>query len=135
MNIIMDVIGISELDGFISKKVIPFVVCVPKDEKVSKKQQACLDKYYDLVMDKRGWPSYYCNIVNAYKCNDMGYKNIKFSDGREETIKNYSLERNESIENKYLVTSHFNSGNAMNSLELVKLIRLKVEDVKKEINE
>ena len=134
MNIVMNVIKVNDLDDYIDESIVPFAVCTPPYGVTSNRQKKYIEKYYDKIVDKRGWVSYYCNIVNADKCKQMEYKNIKFKDGKEEKIKGYSLEKNEKIKNKYTVISHFESGNKIDSLALVKLIRLDVEKVKKEVN-
>lgn len=134
MDILMKVIDVRELDDYIDDGVVPFAVCTPTTGVTSNRQVRYLEKYYDLVVDKRGWATYYCNIINAWKCKEVGYKSIRFNDGKEEQIKDYSLERNDEAHNGYLVVSYFNSGNKIDSLNLVKMIRLDVEDIKKTVN-
>lgn len=134
MKITMNVIDVRELDDYIDGGVVPFAVCTPPTGVTSNRQMRYLQKYYDLIVDKRGWATYYCNIINAWKCREIGYKTIKFADGREENIKDYTLEKNSKAHNGYLVVSYFNSGNKIDSLNLVKMIRLEVENIKKSVN-
>ena len=134
MKIQMEVINSDNLDNYIDKKIVPFVVCAPKDVPFSKKQQRFLEKYYDKIVDKRGWVSFYCNIINAWKCKDMNYNSITFSNGKEEIIQDYNLEPHKSVGNKYIVVLYFKSGETIDSITLVKKIRLDVEKVKKKIN-
>jgi len=134
MKITMDVIDVKDLDDYIDANTVPFAICVPQTGVTSNRQLKYIEKYYDEVVDKKGWKSYYCNIVNAWKCREVGYKTIKFKDGKEENIKDYNLERNKRAFNGYLVETFFTSGNKINSLDLVKMIRLDVEKIKKQIN-
>lgn len=134
MKVLMKVIDVKDLDDYIDEDSVPFAVCTPPYGVTSNRQQRYLDKYYDKVIDKRGWVSYYCNIVNAFKCRDKGYTQIKFPDGKEEIIKNYSLERNKVVRNGYVVVPYFKSGNKIDSFSLVKMIRLDVEDIKDQVN-
>ena len=73
MKIQMIVVDLRVLDNYIDENVVPFAVCVPVGTDITKRQQRFLEKYYDRVVDKRGWISFYCNIINAWKCKEMNY--------------------------------------------------------------
>lgn len=134
MKIKMTVIDFKMIDGYIDARIVPFAVCIASGSEVSKKQQRFLEKYYDRIVDKRGWVSFYCNIINPWKCKDMGYESIEFSDGTVETIQSYALEENASVDDKYVVVQCFNKEKKFDSVSLVKLIRLDVEKMKNKIN-
>ena len=134
MLVAMKVVDVKELDDYIDENEVPFAVCTPPYGVTSNRQQRFLDKYYDKITDKKGQASYYCNIINAWKCRESGYKGIKFSDGKVEEIKNYSLEKNDTLRKGYVVTPNFKSGKKINALSLVKQIRLEVEKVKIKVN-
>lgn len=135
MKILVDVINIEDLDDYIDNNVIPLAVCTPMSGVTSKRQNNFLTKYYDKVEDKRGWISYYCNVINANKCREMGYKEVKFADGKEEKIIGFELEECEKVDDKYIPVPNFASGKKIDVFSLVKMIRLKVESIKKEVNE
>ena len=130
MKIQMKVSESKSLDGYIDDQVVPFAVCVDPDFKLSKRQQSYLEKYYDKVVDRAGKATYYCNVINAWKCKDMGYSSIKFADGSEKTIRAYNLERNASVGGKYVVVPHFSRTDKINAVELTKMVRLDVERIR-----
>lgn len=130
MKIQMKAIGSKSLDGYIDNEVVPFAVCMDSDFKISKRQQSFLEKYYDKVVDRGGKVTYYCNVINAWKCKDMGYSSIKFADGSEKTIRAYNLEKNPSVGGRYVVVPHFSRTDKINSIELTKMVRLDVERIK-----
>ena len=134
MKIQMQVIDARVLDDYIDENVVPFAVCAAAGSGVSKRQQRYLEKYYDKVVDKRGWVSFYCNIINAWKCKEMDYKSIEFADGEEKRIKEYNLEKSDSLDGKYVVVPYFSTGEKLDAVSLVKLIRLDVEQMKSKIN-
>lgn len=133
MKVMMNVIDVSDLDEYIDEKTVPFTVCVPTSGVTSKRQLKFLDQYYDKVVDKRGWISYYCNIVNPRKCLDNDYTSIQLNNGFEKDIKTYKLEKNEKT-NGYVVSYGFKNNEKMDAISLIKTIRLDVETVKKSVN-
>lgn len=135
MKILVDVINVDDLDDYIDNNIIPLAVCTPKSGVTSKRQNNFLTKYYDKVVDKKGWVSYYCNVTNANKCRDMDYKEVRFADGNEEKIIGFELEECQYVDNKYIPVPNFASGKKLDVFSLVKMIRLKVEDIKKEVND
>lgn len=135
MKIQMQVVDAKSLDDYIDEDIVPFAVCASAESNISKRQQRYLEKYYDRVVDKRGWISFYCNIINAWKCRDMGYKSIEFPDGEEKRIQAYNLEKSPSVDDKYVVVPYFSTGEKMDSISLVKMIRLEVEQMKNKIND
>lgn len=135
MKIQMQVADVKTLDTYIDENTVPFAVCASTGENISKRQQRFLEKYYDRVVDKRGWVSFYCNIINAWKCRDMGYKAIEFPDGEEKKIQQYNLEKSESLNGKYVVVPYFKTGDKIDAVSLTKMIRLKVADMSKKLNE
>lgn len=134
MKIQMQVIDARVLDDYIDENVVPFAVCAAVGSTVSKRQQRYLEKYYDRIVDKRGWVSFYCNIINAWKCKEMDYKSIEFAGGEEKRIKEYNLEKSDSLDGKYVVVPYFSTGEKLDAVSLVKLIRLDVEQMKSKIN-
>ncbi len=132
MKIMMSVIESKDLEKYINDGIVPFAVC-PSIEGISAKQRKVLEKYYNKVTDQRGIDSYYCNIIDPYKCRDNGYDSIEFANGNKK-IKGYSLEKNRQMGNKYVVTIYFGANDKTNALELTKKNRLKVANLKKKIN-
>ena len=134
MQVTMRVIDVKDLDDCIDNGEVPFAICTPPSGVTSNRQQRFLDKYYDKVVDRKGWVSYYCNIINARKCRACGYKKMKFANGNEEKIKDFRLARKESVRNGFVVVTRFNSGRSMDALSLVKNVRLDVERIKSRVN-
>ena len=130
MKIKMEVVDAKSLDNYINGKTVPFAVCVTSKETLSKRQQIFLEKYYDRVRDKRGMDSYYCNVINAWKCKGMGYESIEFPNGENKAIKAYNLEKNTSVDGRYVVTPYFSRTDKMNAIDLIKMVRLEIEKVK-----
>jgi hypothetical protein len=135
MKILMDVIDCKQLDGYIDEEVVPFAVCASVNSTISKRQLRFLEKYYDRIVDKRGWVSFYCNVINAWKCREMNYKSIEFSDGEEKRIGAFNLEPSESLGGKYVVVPYFATGENIDSISLVKMVRLKVAEMNNHIND
>jgi len=134
MLVTMRAIDVKELDDYIDNGEVPFAICTPPYGVTSNRQQRFLDKYYDKVVDRRGYVSYYCNIINAKKCRASGYNKIQFADGRIEDIKDYKLVKKSKLRNGFIVAPRFESGNRIDALSLVKLVRLSVEQVKTRVN-
>ena len=134
MLVTMKAISVNELDDYIDNSEVPFAICTPPYGVTSNRQQRFLEKYYDKVVDKRGWVSYYCNIINMKKCRASGFDKIKFADGRVENIKDYRVVRNSKLRNGFVVAPRFSSGSRIDALSLVKQIRLEVEKVKTQVN-
>ena len=133
MKILMDVSGVRELDDYIDSDIVPMVVCVPQSG-VSFNQQQFLDKYYEKVVDRRGWISYYCNVISANKCREGNYESIMETSGKEQIIKDFGLKKLDSIGMKYAVVVRYDSGETIDGVELVKKVRLKAETKKKQMN-
>ena len=133
MKILMDVIRARDLDDYIDSDIVPMAVCVPQSG-VSSSQQEFLDKYYDKVVDKRGWISYYCNVINPQKCRECGYESIMETNGKEEVIKDFGLKKIDSVGAKYVVAVIYDSGKTLTGLDLVKKVRLETEYMKKQVN-
>lgn len=135
MKIQMLVVDSKTLDGYIDENIVPFAVCASSSSTISKRQQRFLEKYYDRVVDKRGWVSFYCNIINPWKCKDVGYKSIEFADGEEKRIQEYNLEHSDSVDGKYVVVPYFSTGEKIDAVSLVKMIRLQVSELLNKIND
>ena len=135
MKIQMQVTDVKTLDHYIDESVVPFAVCVSQGQNVSKRQQRFLEKYYERVVDKRGWVNFYCNIINPWKCREMGYKSITLPSGEEKNIQRYNLERSASLNGKYVVVPYFKTGEKIDAVALTRMVRLKVADMSKKLNE
>lgn len=133
MNISMKAINISELGEYVEKDVLPFAICVPNQGVPSKLLLPYLEKYYDKVEDRKGRICYYCNVINAFRCRNKGYESITFADGNVEKIDKLTLRKHKALR-KFVVVTHLSSGKAMDSVSLVKTVRLSIEDVKKQVN-
>lgn len=133
MKILMDVSGIRELDDYIDSNIVPMAVCTPQSG-VSSRQQEFLDKYYEKVVDKKGWTSYYCTVISANRCREGNYESVMETNGKEQEIKDFGLKRLDSIGMKYAVVVRYASGKTETGVELVKKVRLKVETKKKQLN-
>ena len=134
MKVLMDVSGVRELDDYIDANIAPMIVCTPSSGASSSAQQKFLDTYYDKITDRRGWTSYYCNIINAGKCRDMNYESIMRTSGKEDKIKDFGLRKSAAVRGKYIVVIRYNSGKIVDGVSLVKSVRLKAETKKKQIN-
>lgn len=131
----MEAVETRLLDNYIDEDVVPFAVCASANSKISKRQQRYLEKYYDRVVDKGGRTTFYCNVMNAWKCRDMGYKSIEFPNGDVKAIKQYNLEKNDLAGGKYVVVSYFSQEDKIDSISLAKMVRLKVEEMKATLND
>ena len=134
MKVLMDVSGVRELDDYIESNTVPMIVCTPPSGVNSRAQQKFLDKYYDKIVDRRGWSSYYCNIINAGKCRDMNYETIMQTSGKEEKIRDFGLKKSAAVKGKYIVAVRYQSGKIVDGVSLVKTVRLKAETKKKQLN-
>lgn len=131
MNINMEVIDSSKLDYYIDDgSEIPFTVCVPLGMAVTRRQQAFLERYYDRVEDRKGRETYYCNIINAWKCKSMGYNSITFGNGKKEYISGYKFTKKNG---KYVLYPCFRSGRGMDAVSLVAKVRLLAAKTKQTI--
>lgn len=134
MKVLMDVSGIRELEDYINSDTIPMVVCPNPNVEISDEQRVFLEKHYDKIIDKRGWVSYYCNVINAGKCRDMKYESIMQPNGKEEVIKDFGLQRSHALRGKYVVVVRYQSGKTIDGVSLIKSVRLKTETKKKQMN-
>ena len=134
MKVAMKVVKSSELIAQIESGVVPFAVCTSSTEVISKRVQNYLDQYYCENIDQRGWKSYYCHIINAWKCKAMGYESIVFEDGKESKIKGYKLDSCLPLKGKKVVVTCLADGQKLPSTLLAKKVRLKVAETKKTLN-
>lgn len=123
MNINVEVVEFSELDNYIDGTEIPLAIWLPNGAMVTRKQQAFLERYYERIVDCKGRPTYYCNIINAWKCKSMGYNSITFGNGKKEYISDYKFTKKDG---KYVLYPCFRSGNGMDVVSLIKNVRLNV---------
>ena len=134
MKLLVDeVIGSNGLDDYMGTDFLPMVVCVPR-EGVSDSQQSFLNEYYEKVVDKKGLVSYYCNIINPWKCRNCNYESIVEDSGKEYEIRNFKLKKLDAVGGKYVVVMKCDEGQTMDAVKLVKKVRLKVERKKKQLN-
>ena len=133
MNISMKAIDVKDLEEYIEKDSVPFAICVSKNGVPSKLLLPYLEKYYDKVVDRKGRTTYYCNIINPFKCRDKGYDTITLSNGKIEKIEKFTLRKHKTLK-KFVVVSHLGSGAKLDAVSLTKTVSLNVQDVKKQVN-
>ena len=133
MNISMKAISLNELGEYIERDSVPFAICVSKEGVPSKLLLPYLEKYYDKVVDKKGRTTYYCNVINPFKCRGKGYDTITLADGKIEKIEKFTLRKHKALK-KFVVVSHLGSGEQMDSISLTKSVSLSILDTKKQVN-
>jgi hypothetical protein len=65
----------------------------------------------------------------------MGYNSIEFPDGEEKRIQEYNLEHSESVDGKYVVVPYFSTGEKIDAVSLVKIIRMQVVELANKLND
>ena len=128
MDIWMNVVKYESVDKCIGKNIVPFAVCISKDDKRNKKVDAFIEKYYGITIDKRGYGCCICNVILADKCRDGNYKSIRLKDKSVKKIKEFKPVRNSQLHGKVIVDIVFATGEKMDS---IKLVESAIEDIEK----
>jgi hypothetical protein len=135
MDIWMNVVRYETLAKCKEKNVVPFAVCISKSDVRNKEIDKYIDKYYGIVIDKRGYSCCICNVILADKCRDGDYKNIRMQDKTMKKIKEFKPVKNKQLEGKVIVDIVFSSKEKINSIELVETAINDIERGKILVNE
>lgn len=135
MDIWMNVVKYESLEKCISKNIVPFAVCISKEDKRNKEVDKFIDKYYGITIDKRGYACCVCNVILADKCRDGNYKTIRMKDKTVKTIKEFKPVKNKQLNGKVIVDIVFSSKDKVNSIELVETAINDIERGKIVVNE
>ena len=128
MDIWMNVVRYESLLKCIDRNVVPFAVCITKDDKRNKEVDKFIDTYYGITMDKRGYVCCICNVILADKCREGNYKSIRLKDKTVKKIKEFKPVFNKQLNGKVIVDIIFDNKEEMNSIELVETA---IEDIEK----
>ena len=128
MDIWMNVVKYESIEKCIAKNIVPFAVCISKDDKRNKSVDMFIDKYYGITIDKRGYACCICNVILADKCRDGDYKTIRLKDKTVKKIKEFKPVKNEQLNGKVIVDIVFETGDELDSIGLVETA---IEDIEK----
>ena len=131
----MNVVRYESLQKCIDKNVVPFAVCISKEDKRNKEIDAFIDKYYGITIDKRGYACCVCNVILADKCREGNYKSIRLKDKTVKQIKEFLPVKNKQLDGKVIVDIVFSSKDKINSIELVETAINDIEKGKILVNE
>ena len=131
MEIWMNVVRYDSID----RDIVPFAVCLTKNDKRSFKSDKFIDKYYGITIDKRGYTCCICNVILADKCREGNYKSIRLKDKTVKQIKKFSPVANAQLDGKVIVDILFEDGQTLNSIELVETAISDIEKGKILVNE
>ena len=135
MDIWMNVVRYESVKKCIDKNIVPFAICISKEDSRDKEVDAFIDKYYGLTIDKRGYACCVCNVILADKCREGNYKNIRLKDKTMKKIKEFKPIKNAQLEGKVIVDIIFSAKEKINSIELVESAIKDIENGKILVNE
>ena len=128
MDIWMNVVRYDSLEKCMEKNIVPFAVCIAKDDKRNRQIDAFIDKYYGITIDKRGYGCCVCNVILADKCREGNYKSIRLKDKTIKKIKEFKPAKNSQLHGKVIVNIVFADGKELDSIQLVETA---IEDIEK----
>ena len=135
MDIWMNVVRYDSLEKCMDKGVVPFAVCISKDDKRVGVIDEFIENYYGITIDKRGYACCICNVILADKCRQGDYKTIRMKDKTVKTIKEFKPVKNKQLDGKVIVDIVFASNEKINSIELVETAISDIEKGKILVNE
>ena len=135
MDIWMNVVRYDSLEKCISKNIVPFAICISKEDKRDKSIDQFIDTYYGITIDKRGYACCVCNVILADKCRDGNYKSIRLKDKTVKKIKEFKPIKNSQLNGKVIVDIVFSDGEKINSIGLVEEAIEDIENGKVVVNE
>ena len=134
MEIWMNVVKYDSVEACMEKHIVPFAICVTKNDKRSKKVDEYINTYYGITVDARGYNCCFCNVILADKCRSFGYTSIRTKDKEVKKIKEFKPAKSEQLDGKVIVDICFQDGTNIDSIELVETIIENVEKGKLLIN-
>lgn len=135
MDIWMNVVKYESLAKCIEKNIVPFAVCISKNDKRTKEIDNFIDTYYGITIDKRGYACCICNVILADKCRHGNYKSIRMQDKTVKPIKEFKPVKNQQLDGKVIVDIIFTSNEKVNSISLVETAISDIERGKILVNE
>ena len=134
MEIWMNVVKYESVEACMEKHIVPFAICVTKNDNRSKKVDEYINTYYGITVDSRGYNCCFCNVILADKCRSFGYTSIRTKDKEIKKIKEFKPAKSEQLDGKVIVDICFQDGTNIDSIELVETIIENVEKGKLLIN-
>ena len=135
MDIWMNVVKYDSLQKCMEKNIVPFAICLTKEDNRNASIDAFIDKYYGMTIDKRGYACCVCNVILADKCRKGNYKNIRLKDKTMKQIHSFQPVKNKQLNGKVIVNITFTDGEELNSIELVETAIKDIEKGKILVNE
>ena len=134
MEIWMNVVKYDSVEACMDKHIVPFAICLSKNDVRNKKVDEYINTYYGITMDARGYTCCICNVILADKCRSFGYTSIRNKDKVTKKISEFKPARSKQLQNKVIVDICFDDGTTMDSIELVETIIENVEKGKLLVN-
>ena len=124
----MNVVKYSALENCIPRGIVPFAICINKNDKRNPEFDEFIETHYGLTVDKRGYICCICNVVLADHCRNHNYQSIRMQDKTIKQIQEFQPKREKQIDNKITVDIIFTDGGRIDSIALVETA---IEDIEK----
>ena len=134
MEIWMNVVKYDNMEACIEKHIVPFAICLTKNDQRIRKVDEFINTYYGITMDARGYTCCICNVILADKCRSFGYTSIKNKDKTVKKIREFKPVKSKQLDGKVIVDICFDDGTSLDSTELVETIIENVEKGKLLVN-
>ena len=134
MEIWMNVVKYDNVAACMEKHIVPFAICLSKEDERNKRVDEFINTYYGITMDAKGYSCCICNIILADKCRSYGYTAIKNKDKTVKKIREFKPARSKQLNGKVIVDICFDDGTTIDSIELVETIIENVEKGKLLVN-
>ena len=134
MEIWMNVVKYDNMDACIEKHIVPFAICISKNDVRSRRVDEFINTYYGITMDTRGYSCCICNVILADKCRSYGYTAIKNKDKTVLKIREFKPVKSKQLNGKVIVDICFDDGTSIVSIALVQTIIENVEKGKLLVN-
>jgi hypothetical protein len=134
MEIWMNVVKYDNMEACIEKHIVPFAICMAKDDQRIRKVDEFINTYYGITMDARGYTCCICNVILADKCRSFGYTSIKNKDKTVQRIREFKPVKSKQLNGKVIVDICFDDGTSIDSIALVETIIENVEKGKLLVN-
>lgn len=134
MEIWMNVVKYDNMDACIEKHIVPFAICISKNDVRSRRVDEFINTYYGITMDTRGYSCCICNVILADKCRSYGYTAIKNKDKTVQKIREFKPVKSKQLNGKVIVDICFDDGTSIDSIALVETIIENVEKGKLLVN-
>lgn len=134
MEIWMNVVKYDNMEACIEKHIVPFAICMSKNDQRIRRVDEFINTYYGITMDARGYTCCICNVILADKCRSYGYTAIKDKDKTVRKIREFKPVKSKQLDGKVIVDICFDDGSSIDSIALVETIIENVEKGKLLVN-